>query len=246
MKRSAMNIHLVIKIIPLLCLVPVSPVLAQPNQDELKKRILVQAQSMGPDDYAFTRTVRTEQISGGKKEKKVMVDKFDPNKSLETRWTLVSVDGSSPSADAQAAYHKGAMKRRVVPGYHRLAGYFGAPSTSTTDSTGRTAFRFASLPKEAVTVFDTDVSQSASAEASVSGASESPFIEEVRITLKPMRLKLIMKLQRYESTARYRVGPEGKPLLMEQTSDMVGSGMGQEGRAHNEIVYSDYRLVQKR
>src|SRR6185312_14893634 len=131
-----------------------------------------------PDDYAFTRTVRTEQTSAGKTEKKVMVENFDPAKSLEARWTLVSMDNSSPSTDAQAAYHKDAMKRRVVPGYHRLAGYFGSPATSTTGSSGRPVFRFASLPKESVRVFDTDVSQNASAEASVSGANESPFVEK--------------------------------------------------------------------
>ena len=240
-----MNIHQAI-VIPLFCLVPVAPVLAQQNPDEIKKRILAQAQSMSPDDYSFTRTVRTEQTSGGKTETKVTVEKFDPTKPVETRWTLVSVDGSSPSTDEQAAYKKTAMKRRVVPGYHRLAGYFGSPATSTTDSSGRTVFRFASLPKESVRVFDTDVSQNASAEASVSGTNESPFIEKVRITLKPMRLKLIMKLQQYDSTTRFRIGPEGKPLLMEQTSDMVGSGMGQEGSAHTEIVHSDYRPIQKR
>jgi hypothetical protein len=30
---------------------------------------------------------------------------------------------------------------------------------------------------------------------------------------------------------------------LEQTSDMVGSGMGKEGRAHTVITYSDYRAV---
>jgi hypothetical protein len=58
-----------------------------------------------------------------------------------------------------------------------------------------------------------------------------------------MRIKLLMKLERYESTARYRIGPEGKPLLVEQTADMTGSGMGQEGRGHTVITYSDYRAV---
>src|SRR6187431_2014382 len=124
-----MKIHRFISVIPFLCLVQLSPAVAQQNQDEIKKRILSQAQNMSPDDYAFTRTVRTEQTSGGKSEKKVSIEKFDPTRSVETRWTLVSVDGSSPSADAQADYNKEAMKRRVVPGYHRLAGYFGAPAT---------------------------------------------------------------------------------------------------------------------
>jgi hypothetical protein len=52
-----------------------------------------------------------------------------------------------------------------------------------------------------------------------------------------------MKLERYESTARYRMGPEGKPLLIENTAEMAGSGMGQEGKGHTLITYSDYRAV---
>ena len=70
------------------------------NQDELKQRILTQAQSISPDDYAFTRTVRTEQTSNGKTEKEVSVEKFDPTKPAEARWMLVSVNGAPPSADA--------------------------------------------------------------------------------------------------------------------------------------------------
>ena len=58
-----------------------------------------------------------------------------------------------------------------------------------------------------------------------------------------MRMKLIMKLDKYEFSARYRIGPEGKPLLVEQTTDMSGSGMGQEGRSHTVVTYSDYRAV---
>ncbi len=54
-----------------------------------------------------------------------------------------------------------------------------------------------------------------------------------------------MKLEAFESNGRYRIGPEGKPLLMEQTSDMSGSGMGQQGKFHTVATYSDYRAVSK-
>ena len=99
------------------------------------------------------------------------------------------------------------------------------------------------LPKDTVKVMDSDVSQNASADASVSEANGTPFVEQVRITIRPVRLKLLFKMERYESTARYRIGPDGKPILMEQTSDMTGSGMGQEGSGHTVATYSDYRVV---
>jgi len=90
---------------------------------------------------------------------------------------------------------------------------------------------------------DSDVSQNATVDASVGDANGVPFAEQTYVTVKPMRIKLLMKLERYESTARYRIGSEGKPLLVEQTADMTGSGMGQEGRGHTVATYSDYRLV---
>src|SRR5205807_564304 len=134
------------------------PSLATPNQDELKQRVLEQTKTINPDDYAFTRSIRSEQTSGGKSEQKVTVEKFDPTKPSDARWTLISVNGASPSADALKEFQKDSAKRRV-PGYHRLAKYFATPATAATDSHGRTVFHFSALPKDTVIVLDTDVSQ---------------------------------------------------------------------------------------
>ena len=219
-----------------------SAALAQPGVAEVKQRILSQAQSSGADDYAFTRTVRSEPIANGRRETTVIVDKYDPTKRGEARWTLVSVNGAPPSAEALRKYRKESPKRRV-PGYHRLANYFGGQVTSETDSRGRTVFRFASLPKESVWVFNADLSHNSTAEAVVGEANGVPFVEQVRLSIKPTRVLLIMKLEQYESTSRFRMGPEGKPLLVEQVADMAGYGLGQEGRLHQVITYSDYRAV---
>ena len=216
----------------------------QNKPDDLKQRILAQAQSISPDSYAFTRTVKSAQTSNGKTEQHVSIDKYDPAKSADARWTLISVDGAPPSADALGKYNKETPKRRV-PGYYRLAKYFGTAATSSTDAKGRTLFHFNSLPKDTALVMDSDVSSNTSADVSVTEADGTPFAEQVHLTVKPMRLKLIMKLDRYESTARYKMGPEGKPLLVEHVADMSGSGMGQEGKAHTMITYSDYRAVGK-
>ena len=219
-----------------------SAAFAQNKPDELKQRILAQAQSIGADDYAFTRTIKSEGTSNGKTEQHVNIDKFDPTKSGDARWTLVSRDGAPPSADALSQYKKDAPKRRI-PGYYRLANYFGSPATASTDSRGRTVFHFTALPKDIVKVMDSDVSQNATADASVSEADGMPFVEQLHVTVRPMRIKLIAKLESYEFTARYRIGPEGKPLLMEQTTDLSGSGMGQEGKVHTVVTYTDYRAV---
>ena len=226
----------------LLCLAPAA--FAEQNQDELKQRILTQAQNVSADDYAFTRTLRTEQTSYGKTEQKLSVEKFDPTKPSETRWALVSVDNAQPTAEQLKSFRADAAKRRV-PGYYRLAGYFGTPAATSTDSRGRMVFHFATLPKDTAKVMDTDVSQNAMVDATIGETNGAPFVEQVHLTVKPMRIKLIAKLEGYESTTRYRIGPEGKPLLTEQIADMSGSGMGQEGRGHTVITYSDYRAVSK-
>ncbi len=230
-------------LIGLLCLAFAAPSVAQQNSDSLKQRVLAQAQTMSADDYAFTRTIRTEATSNGKTEKKVSIEQFDPTKPANARWTLVSVDGAAPSADESKRHQKEAAKRRIVPGYHRVAAYFGAPATSATDSSGKTVFKFAALPKGAVSVLDTDVSHNATAEASVAEGNGTPYVEQVRFTVRPMRLKLVMKLDKFETSARYRLGPGGKPFLMESTSEMAGSGMGREGTMQTTTTYSDYRAV---
>ena len=214
----------------------------QNKPDDLKQRILAQAQSISPDSYAFTRTVKSEQTSNGKTEQHVNIDKFDPTKSGDAKWTLVSVDGAPPAADVLNKYRNESAKRRV-PGYYRLAKYFGTAAAVSTDPRGRTVFHFNSLPKDAAIVLDSDVSSNTSADVSVTEANGTAFAEQVHLTVKPMRLKLIMKLDHYESTARYRIGPEGKPLLVESIADMTGSGMGREGKAHTVVTYGDYRAV---
>jgi hypothetical protein len=113
-----------------------SAAVAQNKPDELKQRVLSQAQSIGADDYAFTRTIKSEGTSNGKTEQHVNIDKFDPTKSGDARWTLVSRDGAPPSADALSQYKKDAPKRRI-PGYYRLAGYFASAATTSRDSRDR-------------------------------------------------------------------------------------------------------------
>src|ERR1700730_6387697 len=161
--------------------------LAEPNQNELKQRILEQTKSLNPDDYAFTRTIRSEHTSGGKTEKTVAVEKFDPTKSAEGRWSLVSINGAPPPADELKRFRTGSAKRRV-PGYHRLASYFGTDGTISSGSRGRTIFRFTALPTDTVIVCDNDVSQNTTADASVTEANGEPFVEQLHLTVRPMPL----------------------------------------------------------
>ena len=236
-----MNSNQTITITALLCLASAASGFAQQNNDETKQRVLAEAQSLSADDYAFTRTIRSEATFLGKTAKAVSIEKFDPTKPADARWTLISVDGAPPSAAKLRKYRKDAAKRRVVPGYHRVANYFGAPATVSSEAGGKRVFRFATLPKGSLSIQGTDLSQIARAEASVAEKDGAPFVEQVHFTLKPRRAHVI---DRYETTFRYRVGPGGKPLLTETTSNLFGSGLGLKATMHNATTYSDYQAVQ--
>ncbi len=216
---------------------------SSPQADALRNRIVAHAKTVGPDDYAYTRTIRSEQISNAKSKTDLLVDRWDPGKPEGQRWILVSVDGRAPNAEELKEYAKSLPKRRQLY-YGRVAGYFEKPFTTTLDPRGCTVFHFATLPKEAVVVAGSDLSANATAEAIVNASGVVPFIEEVRFrSTKPSRLKVIAKIERFESVARYRLMPDGKPAPSEFSSEMVGSLLGQEGSVRTRITFSELRAA---
>lgn len=216
-----------------------------PAADALKERIIAHARTVTAEDYAYTRTVRTESIERDKTEERVMVERWDPAKPIEQRWTLISINGQPPDADQLKNYRKEVPKRRQAS-YGRVAGYFAKPATSAIDARGRTSFRFAALPKKTVMVSDADLSANASGEVFVDTTGLMPFIDEVRFaSTTPTRVKLIAKIERFEITTRYRLMPDGKPVPIELVSEMSGSMLGKEGRIRTRIAYTDHRAVGK-
>ena len=233
----------------LVALLPLASSLAaetnSPDADALKERIIAHARTVTAEDYAYTRTVRVETTEGDKKEESVIVDRWDPAKPLDQRWTLISIDGKPPTADQLKDFRKAVPKRRLAY-YGRVAGYFAKPATNAADPRGRTIFRFASLPKETVMVNDSDISANATGEVVVNPSGATPFIEEVRfVSTQPTRVKLVAKIERFETMMRYRLMPDGKPVPIESTSDMSGSMLGQQGRIRTRVAYSDHRAVGK-
>ena len=238
-----MNPHKPLTIIAILCLGSAATSSAQQNHEELKQRILAQAQSLSPDDYAFTRTVRSEITFNGNIEQETRVERFDPARPADARWTLVSVNGAPPSRAALQRYRKEAGKRRVVPGYHRLGSYFGSAATGSAGEGGKTVFHFAALPNGAVSILNTDFARVARAEVSVSAANGQSFAEQVRFTVTPTSSGLFAKVNPFQTVAHYRIGPTGTPLLVESRSEMTASMMGMEGAMRNTMTYSDYQAI---
>ena len=211
--------------------------------DPLLERLVAEAKAVGPNDFAWTRTSKAEQHSGDKVEKRTVVERFDPSRPAGQRWTLVSIDGKPPAADEAKDYAKD-MADAMVPNYGRIAGYFGAGAQRAAVG-GRTVFRAAKLPKKAFMMNKSDLSANARAEATVAEGPR-PFVEKLDlVTTRPVRMMLVAKIDRLEATSRYKLMPDGRPVLTEQVSDMRGSMMGKSGSMRTVISYSDHRAVTK-
>jgi hypothetical protein len=238
-----MNTHHIITALAMLSLGSAATTAAEQNHTELKQHLLAQAQSLRADDYAFTRTIRSEAQWNSRTFSNVTVERFDPTKPMNERWTLLSVDAAAPSRAQLNKYRKEAAKRRVVPGYHRLANYIGAPASVSGAPDGKTLLHLDALPKGSVSILETDLSKLATAHVSVATVDGAPLVEQVRITIAPQRARLLFKIHGYESTSHYRIGADRKPLLASTATDMSGSGMGVKGTLHSVTTYTDYQPV---
>ena len=213
--------------------------------EALQERVLAVARNVTAEDYAFTRTVRSERVEGGKTTQRTEVERYDPTRPSERRWTLISIDGRPPSADELKRHARSSPKRRVGH-YGRVAMYIGSAATTSLDAKGRTVFRFATLPNGVVVLSGNDVSGSATGEATVNTSGAVPFVEEARFTLmKPVRVKVVAKIERCEVISRYRLMPDGKPVPTEYVSDVHGSLLGQPGRIRSALTYGEHRAVER-
>lgn len=224
----------------------VATLICQPAwADAVLDRLVADARAVGPEDFAWTRTTRAEQRSGGGEVKtSTRVERFDPSRPAGQRWTLVSVDGKPPSPDAAKDFAK-ATEDAMVPSYGRVAGYLGGGAQKAAGAGGRTMYRVAKLPKRSFMMNNSDLSAHARAEATVAEGAR-PFVERLDlVTTKPFRMMLVAKVERLEATTRYKLMPDGRPVIAEQVSEMRGSMMGKSGSMRTVMTYSDHRPVRR-
>jgi hypothetical protein len=208
---------------------------APARADALQQQILAQAKALGPDAFAFTRTMSVQQTGN---ERRAQVDRYDP--AATPRWTLATLNGAAPPAKDAERYAKSAPKQ-PVPGYHRIAAWFGAPATRVAEEPGRVTFRFARLPKGFFDINGHDLSADTVAEAVVNTAGPVPFVERTSfVSAKPFRMMMVAKVERVEAGSRFKL-VDGKPAMVENRFTMTGSMMGKSGSMTQVATFTDHK-----
>ena len=211
------------------------------HADALLDRLLADARASGADEFAWTRTTRTEQRHGGETKVRTVIQRYDPSLPPARRWTLVSIDGRAPTADERAEYDKGRIEAQV-PSYGRIAGYLNA-RMQRSDAAGRPVYRGVGMPKGMFMVNKHDLSAKAGVEAHVAEGLK-PYVEQVKLVSgEPFRMMLVAKVDRVEGITRYKLMPDGRPVIAEQEMVTTGSMMGKSGTIRSISTYSDHRAV---
>lgn len=200
--------------------------------DPLQERVLAGMKAVDTGDVAFAQTTRIERTGAAATE---IVTRYAP--AAPARWTVMRVDGRAPTAKESADIVKAAT-RSPMPGYARMARWFGARATRVAEAPGSVTYRFAALPEGIVKMGSHDASADTVADAVVNTAGPAPYVERVRFTSsKPFRMMLVAKVERYVITASYAPLADGRLFPSTTDSDIAGSLMGKAGSIRTRSRY---------
>lgn len=210
-------------------------VAAAPLADPLQMRLVADAAALGPATLGFERSVRVTASDGTSSKVETRVDRWDGR-----GWTLLSIDGK-PADTAAAAKDAKARAGKPVPGYYRLAAFFGIPATRTTDASGATILRLAALPPGSIDIAG-DRSDQFAAEATVDTSGPKPWVRRLHAYARaPFRIMIVGRIDRFDLVNDYALDAGGHPVLVRQVQDYAGSGPGQSGSVRTETVYRGLR-----
>lgn len=208
---------------------------AAARADALQQQVLAIARSVGPNDFAFTETIRAERTG---KPANSSVTRYDPRTAA--KWTLLSTDGKPPTAKQSASSTRFRAKAKVAT-YARIAEWFGAPATRIAATATHVTYRFAAMPKGALMMGPYDASANTIVEAVVNTAGGVPYVERARFVSKAaFRIMMVVNVESFVVTAAYRLLPDGRPVNDNVSTEFAGSFMGSSQILRTRTSYSDY------
>lgn len=207
-KRSAFYAGLCV------ALVATTPLSADAIWDGLKAR----ADQATPPN--FERSLKTGRITASKTTSTTSIDRFQ---SREEKWTLVTVDGQTPT-DKQKAKHQKETSEQPVPGFHRLSALLGEEPDSISRKGSQLIYHWPRLAKGALGSKGPDISRNLSAQAIVDTSGSTPALSQVRVYAKsPFSVMVVARIRSFDAVSTYETGADGTPFLVRQETQVDAS-----------------------
>jgi hypothetical protein len=150
------------------------------------------------------------------------IAQFDGAQAEGKRWSLLSVNGATPTQNQQNEFQGSYKKNTLPPTYGLVQTVVGHGAIKLRETDTQAIYRVDSLPAGSTAVKGLDLSKYTIADVTVDKHSLSPFISEVRI-FAPKEFRPIAggKVKRLERVLRFAMGKDGMPMLIEHsmTSD---------------------------
>lgn len=201
--------------------------------DPLRDRLIADARAVSPAGLDFDRKTSLVRKGGGTQTNVSMVERWDGS-----RWTLVSLNGRTPTASQKREAERVAASA-PVPGYHRLAGLLATATEPRVDAQGRTVMTIPVLPANSVRTDTSDISSHLKAEVIVGDHDGKPFVEQLHVTAREsFKLNALIRVKTFDMTSSYALDSKGPPRLANQTANSVGSLFGIPGGETSQVSFT--------
>ncbi len=214
-------------------MVPAALLLIAAAPDPVREQLIAQARGQSPTSLLFDRTTTITRVSPIERKTTTLVERWDGR-----QWSLVSVDGRSPTASQTREAIKAAV-RVPVPGYYRLAALLAAANEHRADTDGHVILQIPQLPAGTVTTGNDDISAHLSGEVTIASHDGAPWVQSLRISAREkFKLNLLITVSHFEQSFEYRLDSNGQPRLATQVADSLGQMFGQTGGEKSEARYA--------
>ena len=214
----------------LLTVILAQGVTAAPTADPLLQKIIAGARAVPPSAIRFERTTKSGgRDQSGPAESEVRVDRWDGR-----QLTRISSNGRPATAEEVEKARKAAT---IVPGYHRIADYLAAGARRTSDSAGQIGYHLDRLPKGIVNMGG-DRSDKIAGDVTIDTSGPQPFVSRVHFyATKGFSIMFVARVDRFDQVLEYRLGSDGRPMLVRSIQTLAGSQFGKTGETRTESTY---------
>ena len=217
-------------LLPALAALAAALIAAPAAADPLLQRLIADAAASPAVGLPFERTVT---VTMGDR-KSTLVQRYQPGRTPS--WTLVSIDGRTPTADESSDFRK-STAATPPPAYARVGKMLAAGARKIP---GTSCYRVDRLPPE---LFPKDIRSNIdkiALDACVGGPPDRPFVTQTRAhTIEGFRARMVAKVESFEAVTRYVLGPDGRPRIREQTQALRGSALGNRIDSDTLLSYRD-------